>query len=378
MNRFAALITQLRDFFYIKRLDRYIIKKFMSTYFFLIVIIVLITIIFDFNEHIDKLTAANVSARRIIFDYYLNFVPFLTNLFCPLFVFIAVIFFTSNLADHSEIIAMKAAGLSYKRLLRPYMFSATIIALLTLVLGAYVIPKGNVAKVNFENTYFKKKPISVVENVLLQVDTGVVAYIRHFDNARKTGTGFSLDKFQNKKVVSRLTAQVITYDTLSDHRYHWTLHQYQLRTLKGMREQITSGVKLDSVIRLEPSDFVYTEGRQETMTSPELREYIEKQRMRGASNLSIFEVEYHKRFATTFAAFILTIIGASLSCQKRKGGGMGTSIGIGLALSFSYILFQTVSSSLAVNAGFPPMLAAWTPNIIFALIAVAVYKQTPP
>ena len=378
MNRFAALITLLRDLFYIKRLDRYIIKKFMSTYFFLIVIIVLITIIFDFNEHIDKLTAANVSARRIIFDYYLNFVPFLTNLFCPLFVFIAVIFFTSNLADHSEIIAMKAAGLSYKRLLRPYMFSAAIIALLTLLLGAYVIPKGNVAKVNFENTYFKKKPISVVENVLLQVDTGVVAYIRHFDNARKTGTGFSLDKFQNKKGVSRLTAQVITYDTLSDHRYHWTLHQYQLRTLKGMREQITSGAKLDSVIRLEPSDFVYTEGRQETMTSPELREYIEKQRMRGASNLSIFEVEYHKRFATTFAAFILTIIGASLSCQKRKGGGMGTSIGIGLALSFSYILFQTVSSSLAVNAGFPPMLAAWTPNIIFALIAVAVYKQTPP
>lgn len=360
----------------ITRIDRYIITKFLSTYIFLIAIIISIAIIFDFNEKIDKITQSHVSIQKVIFDYYLNFVPYFSNLFSPLFVFIAVIFFTSKLADNSEIIAMKSTGMSFRRLLKPYMISAGIIALTTFLLGAYVIPRGNVARVNFDNTYIKKKKITSADNIQMQVDTGVVAYITHFDNITKSGYGFSLDKFVNKKLVSHLTAQTIQYDTLSERRYSWSLLNYQIRTLKGMREKITSGEKMDTVIMMEPSDFFYTNNQQETMTLPQLDEFIDRQKLRGAAGVSTFEVEFHKRFAMPFAAFILTIIGVSLSCEKRKGG-MGTSIGIGLTLSFSYILFQTISSTFAINAGWPPMISVWIPNLLFALIAFILFKKTP-
>ena len=361
----------------LKRIDRYIISKFLGTYIFLLMIIIAISIIFDFNEKIDKITASHAPLKMIIVDYYLNFVPYFSNLFSPLFVFIAVIFFTSKLADGSEIIAMKSTGMSFRRLLRPYMFSAGLIAVTTLLLGLYIIPRGNVARVNFENTYVKKKKVTTAENIQLQVDQGVVAYFQYFDNNTKSGYGFSLDKFKDKKLVSHLTAQQLQYDTLSNHKYHWTLRSVQIRTFNGMREKVAYHESLDSTIVVEPADLVNTRNQQETMTSPELRHYIERQKMRGAAGLQAFEVEYHKRFAMPFAAFILTLIGVSLSSQKRKGGGMGTSIGIGLALSFSYILFQTVSASFAVNGGWPPMLAAWIPNILFAGIAFVLYKRTP-
>ena len=359
------------------RIDRYIIYKFLSTYIFLITIIVVIAVIFDFNEKIDKITQSHAPVQKIVFDYYLNFVPYFANLFSPLFVFIAVIFFTSKLATNSEIIAMKSTGMSFRRLLRPYMVSAGIIALTTFLLGAYVIPQSNVAKVNFENRYIKKKSdITSVDNVQMQVDTGVVAYITHFDNVSKSGYGFSLDKFVDKKLVSHLTAQSIQYDTLSERRFSWTLHQYKIRTLKGMREKLESGYKLDTVIIMEPKDFFYVRGQQETMTLPELREFIGRQKLRGAAGVSTCEVEYPKRFATPFAAFILTLIGVSLSCEKRKGG-MGASIGAGIALSFAYILFQTIAATFAINAGWPDMPAVWLPNIIFAVIALVLYRRTP-
>lgn len=359
------------------RLDRYIIYKFLSTYIFLITIIVVIAVVFDFNERIDKLTQSHAPVQKIIFDYYVNFVPNFVNLFTPLFVFIAVIFFTSKLADNSEIIAMKSTGMSFRRLLRPYMISAALIAASSFLLGAFVIPQSNVARVNFENRYIKKKTdVTSVDNVQMQVDTGVVAYITHFDNVSKSGYGFSLDKFVDKKLVSHLTAQSIQYDTLSDRRFSWTLRHYKIRTLKGMREKLESGEKLDTIIVMEPRDFFYVRGQQETMTIPELKEFIDRQRLRGAAGISTFEVEYHKRFATPFAAFILTLIGVSLSCEKRKGG-MGASIGVGIALSFTYILFQTVSSTFALNAGWPAMFAVWLPNLVFAVVAFVLYKRTP-
>lgn len=362
---------------FLGRIDRYIISKFLSTYIFLIAIIIIIAVIFDVNEKIDKLTQSHATLEKIAFDYYLNFIPYFINLFSPLFVFIAVIFFTTKLADNSEIIAMKSTGMSFRRLLRPYMFTAALIAGTTYLLGAYVIPEGNVAKVNFENKYIKKKTdITSVENVQMQVDTGVVAYITHFDNVTKSGYGFSLDKFVDKKLVSHLTAQYIQYDTLSDKRFSWTLRQYQIRTLKGMREKLESGSKMDTIIVMEPKDFFYVRGQQETMTVPELKEFIGRQKLRGAAGVSTFEVEYYKRFATPFAAFILTLIGVCMSSQKRKGG-MGISLGAGLALSFAYILFQTVSASFATNAGMTAWVAVWIPNALFALIAAVLYYRTP-
>lgn len=362
---------------FIGRLDRYIIYKFLSTYIFLITIIVIIAVVFDFNENIDRLTRSHAPFSKIIFDYYVNFIPYFANLFSPLFVFIAVIFFTSKLAGNSEIIAMKSTGMSFRRLLRPYMLSAALIAITTFLLGAYVIPQSNVARVNFQNRYIKKKTdITSIDNIQMQVDTGVVAYITHFDNTSKSGYGFSLDKFVEKKLVSHLTAQSIQYDTLSDRRFSWTLRQYSIRTLQGRREKLESGAKLDTIIIMEPKDFFYVRSQQETMTVPELSEFIDRQRLRGAAGVATFEVEYHKRFAMPFAAFILTIIGVSLSCEKRKNG-MGTSIGLGLALSFGYILFQTISSTFSINAGWPASLAVWLPNIVFAIVAFVLYRRTP-
>lgn len=360
----------------IYKIDLYIIKKFLTTYFFLIAIIITIGIIFDFNTNIDRLTQSNATTKQIIFDYYLNFIPYFSNLFSPLFVFISVIFFTTKLADNSEIIAMKSSGMSFKRLLRPYMISAGLIAVSTFLLGAFIIPKGNIAKNDFYNLYIKKRNITVAENIQMQVDTGVVAYITRFDNIRKSGYGFSLDKFENKKLISHLTAQTLQYDTLAERPFSWTLRNYQIRTLVNGREEIKKGAIIDTVILMEPKDFFYVKGQQETLTLPELDEFIDKQKLRGAAGISTFEVEYHKRFASPFAAFILTLIGVSLSSEKRKGG-MGFSIGTGIALSFTYIMFQTIFATFAINAGWSPMISCWIPNIIFAGIAFWLYKRAP-
>lgn len=360
----------------LNRLDRYLIAKFLGTYFFSIILIISIAIVFDYNENIDKFTTNNAPLKGIVFDYYLNFVPYFSNLFSPLFVFISVIFFTSKLAENSEIIAMMSTGMSFERLMRPYMISAAIIALLSFVLGSYVIPQGSEKRLNFENIYKKKQRANFAQNVQLQVDTGVIAFIEHFDGETKTGYRFSLDKFENKKLVSHLTASTIKYDTLADEQYHWKISNYTIREMKGMRERITSGSKLDSLIVMEPADFLETRNQQEILTNPELKVYIEKQKRRGLGNVKPFEVEYYKRYATPFASFILTTIGLSLSARKRKGG-MGLYLGIGLALSASYILFQTISSTLAINADWPSALAVWLPNIIFTIIAFFLYKKAP-
>ena len=369
-------VKRLNIFRFLKIIDWYIIRKFIGTYFFAIALIIFISIVFDVNENLAKFTQYHAPLRAIVFDYYLNFIPYFANLFSPLFVFIAVIFFTSKLAGNSEIISMLAAGISFKRLMRPYMISAALISLLTFYLGSYVIPKGNVVKQNFETIYKNKKKNTSAENVQLQVGKGIIASVQHYDNTVKRGYGFNLYKFENKKLVSHMTAQDIQYDTISDSRYHWKVTQWRIREMKGLRENISSGMRMDTLIMMEPTDLVFSKGQQETFTTPQLKEYISKQIDRGSGNVVQYEVEYHKRIASSFASFILTTIGVSLSSRKRKGG-MGLYLGIGLALSFGYIMLQTVSSTFAINANTPPMLAAWIPNIIFAVIAYFCYRQAP-
>ena len=374
--RWLKYLKYLNPFHYLKRIDRYIIKKFIGTYIYSILLIISISIVFDVNENLAKFTTNHAPLKAIVLDYYANFVPYFANLFSPLFVFIAVIFFTSKLAGNSEIIAMLASGLSFRRLMRPYFISAALIAALNYYLGAYVIPEGTVVRQNFEEKYKNNKKITSAQNVQLQVGKGTIAYIQQYDDKTKTGYGFSLDKFEKKKLVSHMTASVINYDTISDSRFHWRARNYKIRTLKGLREQITSGAEIDTTIMMEPMDLVFFKGQQETFTSPELREYISKQQERGSQNVVQYEVEYHKRIAMSFASFILTVIGASLSSRKRKGG-MGLYLGIGLALSFAYILLQTISATIAINAGTPAMLAEWIPNILYIFIAYFCWRQAP-
>ena len=367
-------IKQLFKQKWLKRLDRYIIVKFLGTYFFAIALIISIAVVFDINENIDDFIKNKAPLKAIAFDYYLNFIPYYTNLFTPLFVFIAVIFFTSKLAETSEIIAMFSTGMSFKRLMVPSMFSAAIIALVPYVLSTEVIPTGSVTRLEFERVYKNKKSSDYARNIQLEVDSGVIAYMERYEDYNKTGYRFSLDKFEDHKLVSHLTARRITYDTAQVHK--WIIKDYMLREMKGMRETITKGDRIDSIINMEPQDFLITRGQQETMTSPQLREYIDKQKQRGFANIKVFEVEYYRRIATSFAAFILTVIGLSLSSQKRKGG-MGLHLGIGIGLSFSYILFQTISSTFAINGNMHPNLAVWIPNIIYVFIAVYLYRKAP-
>ena len=357
------------------RLDWYIIKKFLGTYVFSIILIISIAVVFDFNENVDKFTTNNAPWEGILFTYYLNFIPFYSNLFSALFVFISVIFFTVKLADNSEIIAMLAAGVSFKRLMLPYLFCASLITMLNLYLGTEVIPRGGVERIAFENQYKKRIKVKTwADNIHLQVDSGVVAFIEHFDGSTSTGYHLSLDKFVNKKLVSHLTATSAQYDTISDVRFNWTLRNVNIRELSGPRETIKHYAQIDSIIKLEPQDFLLTNKMQETMTSTQLKDFIERQRIRGIAGLKDFEVEYHKRIAAPFAAFVLSIIGASLSARKRKGG-MGTALGIGLALSAIYILFSTVSTTFSVSGVMSPFMSVWLPNFLFLGIGVFLYVR---
>ena len=372
VNRFMEWLNEHSP---LSRLDRYIIGKFLGTYFFSIALIISIAVVFDINEHIDKYLSKNAPAIEII-KFYLNFIPYYANLFSQLFVFISVIFFTTKLAENSEIIAMMSTGVSFKRLMRPYMISAAVICVLTFVMGAYIIPRGNVERVKFENTYRRRYAVTYTSNVQLEVDTGVIAYLSRYEDNVKTGYDFTLDKFVNKKLVSHLQAAMIQYDTLSEEPNHWIIKNYTERDLQGMREVITNGSRIDSVINMQPQDLLIQKGQQQTLTNPELEKYIERQKQRGFANIQAFEVEYWQRGASSFAAFILTAIGLSLSAKKRKNG-MGIALGVGLLLSFAYIMFQTISATFAVKGNFPPMLAVWIPNIVFIFIAIYCYRHAP-
>lgn len=352
----------------LKLFDTYIIKKFLGTYIFAIVLILAITVMFDINDKLDAFLKAPIKAT--IFDYFLNFLPYFANQFSPLFTFIAVIFFTSKLADNSEIIAMLSGGMSYRRFMRPYLISAMVIAAATYVLSAYIIPPSNIKRINYTNTYVKNKRVEYGSNIQLQVAKGQIAYMSRYDSNTKTGYKFSLESFDGKTLKSRLTAQTIRYDTLQN----WQVRDYMIRNFDGGKETIRRGVKLDTIIQFEPRDFLISYDAQETMTTPDLKDYIDRQKLRGVANIKNFEVEYHRRFAMTAAAFILTIIGMSLSSRKVKGG-MGLNIGIGLLLSFSYILFMTLTSSFAVSGYTSPMIAMWIPNAIYAIIAIILYLK---
>ena len=350
-----------------KTIDRYIIRKFLGTYVFAIILLLAIVVIFDINEKLDAFLKAPLHAT--IVDYFLNFIPYFANQFAPLFTFIAVIFFTSKLAMHNALVAMLSSGMRFRRLLRPCMVSAAVIAAASFVLSAYIIPPANVKRINYTNTYVKNKRVDYGANIMLMVAPNEIAYINRYDNITKTGIRFSLESFdKDKRLVSRLTATSIRWDTL----YNWRVNDYVIRDFRDGREYISKGMSLDTIIPFEPRDFLIAVNDCEKMTTPALARYVERQKERGVANIRTFEVEYHRRFAMTAAAFILTIIGMSLSSRKVKGG-MGLNIGIGLVLSFGYILFMTVTQTFALSGLTSAMVAMWIPNVLFSLIALVLY-----
>lgn len=365
--RVCKIVT---SFFIVKRLDWFILKKFLGTYTMATILMLAVITMFDITEKLDAFLSAPL--KETIFDYFLSFLPYFALMLSPLFVFISVIFFTTKLAGNSEIIAILSSGVSFGRLLRPYIMGATIIAAFTFVMSNYLIPPTNQRRIDYQNKYVKNKSVTTGIDIQLMASPGVVCYIGRFENTSKTGYRFSLDKFNGKELVSRMTAQTAHYDTTR--MYHWNLRDYMIREFDGMKEHIHSGSSIDTVIPIEPKDFLISVNDQETLTTPQLTEYVEKQRMRGVANIKGFEIEREKRYAATAAAFILTLIGMSLSAKKSKGG-MGINIGIGLLLSFSYILFSTVTSSFAINGYTSPFVAMEIPNVVYLIIGLLLYRR---
>ncbi len=358
-----------------KILDKYIIKKFLGTYFFIVAIILAIVIVFDLVEKVDDFMDSHAPLRAIVFDYYLNLLPYYANMLSPLLVFIAVIFFTSKMAGQTEIVAILASGVSFKRLMYPYFVGAAIIAVITFILASWVIPIANRTRIDFENRYVKSRRETGLADMHMQISPGVYVYMGRYYSFRESGDRFDIQKFDGKRLVSRLTARTIAYDTLSA---RWKLRDCVRWDFEadGVRHAITKEAVLDSTINIRPSDFKKERKSFEMMTSDELRSHISELEERNIGNTEEFAIELYKRRATPFASFILTLIGVSLSSRKTRGG-MGKYIGIGLVLSFVYILFLTVSQTFAINGNMPPLLAVWLPNIVFGVVGVVLYVRAP-
>ncbi len=355
----------------IKILDRYIVKKFLGTFFFALGLIIAIAIVFDISEKIDDFIERQAPMKAIVFDYYLNFIPYFGNLFSPLFVFIAVIFFTSRLANNTEIVAILASGISFRRLLVPYMFAAGVLAIISLALNTYVIPHSNATRLAFEARYIKNPFVYRNKNVHRQISPGKFIYFESFNNIDKIGYQFSYEKFDQGKLTYKLLAERILWDSLKN---KWTAENYFIREIDGEKEKMRSGFRMDTTFGFYPAEFSRRVDYIETMDATRLNAFIDQERIRGSEELPFYLVEKYKRTSYPFATFILTIIGVSLSSRKVRGG-IGVQIGIGLLLSFTYIMFMQVSTTFATNGSVSPVVSVWIPNVIYSFIAIYLLKK---
>lgn len=351
-----------------KRLDKYIIGKFLGTFIFSIVLIMSIAVIFDLTEKLDNFFENQVSMREIILDYYLNFIPYYMNMFSPLFIFISVIFFTSKLAGDSEIIAILASGVSYHRFMWPYFVSALLLFVFSFWMTGYVIPPASEKMLTFQDKYIEHFSRENARNVQMEVEPGTILYIESFQKRTNLGYRASLEHFDGKKLTMRITADRIHYDSA----YNWHFDKYVRRDFDGMRETLTRGTRLDTIIPVLPKELFYTAENAQMMPNPELKQYIEIQRKRGSGNVQAFETEWWKRWASPIGAFIMTLLGVTMSSKKVRGG-MGKNLGVGLTLSALYILFSTVSTTFSVNGVLSPFMSVWLPNFIFLAIGIVLY-----
>jgi lipopolysaccharide export system permease protein len=359
----------------IKIIDKYIIRKFLGTFFFCLVLILIIAVVFDFAEKIDNFMEREAPWRAVIFDYYLNFIPYFGTLFAPLFVFIAVIFFTSRMAVNTEIIAILNSGMSFRRMMWPYFLSALLIALLIFYLTNFVIPQANLVRMDFEDKYYRPQGRRLhVENIHRQVSKNVYVYLESYNPTYFRGNKFTVEKFDDDgRLISKLSSPTVLWDTAIS---KWGALNYVLREVDGNNEIITKGSRIDTTLNITPDDFSKDPSFVGSMTFRELEDYIDLLKLQGSDELKVFQIERHKRYSTPFAVFILTLIGVTLSSRKLRGG-IGMNIGIGLALSFSYILFQQFASQFSIKGNLSPMFAMWIPNIIYMMIATVLYKLAP-
>lgn len=358
----------------LKILDLYVIQKFLGTFFLAIVLILSIVVVFDLSEKIDDFIESGAHLKEIIFDYYLNFIPYFAVLFSSLFAFIAVIYFTSRMAYNTEIIAILNSGMSFRRFLVPYLISASLIAGLAFYLSDQVIPGANKVKLNFEETYVRKRPVKFkTKDFHRQIEPGIYIYLQNYSNVSKVGYNFTIEKFEDGELVSKMFADQIRWDTAVD---KWQARRYYIRTIDGLTETIAEGKIIDTTLAIHPDDFKRRLNIVETMSLKELDDFIDKQIMQGETNVTAYQIERQNRIAFPFSMFILTLIGVAVSSRKMRGG-IGLQIAIGVVISFTYILFQQFSKQFAIGGMLPVMAAVWLPNVFFLIIAFILIRMAP-
>lgn len=356
-----------------KKLDWYIIWKFLSTFFLAILLINVIVIVFDVSERIDDFLQHKVPFRLIIFVYYFNFLPYFTNLFSALFTFIAVIFFTSKMASHTEIIAILSGGISFRRMLRPYILVSILLGGLSFTLYNYVIPKANKKRLNFEYQWMGKRDARFERDIHIQTDPGVYLYVRNFNAETQKGYKFTIEKFNQENMYYKMMAHSIAWDTTTE---KWTIKDYHIRLINGREESLHRGISMDTTLGITPKDFASNVVDVTTMNNKELNKFIAKEKLRGSSNVNFYELEKYKRIAFPFATIVLTLIGVALSSRKVRGG-TGMHMGLGLGLSFTYIMFNQFASVFATYGSVPTYIAVWIPNIIFFVVALFLIRLAP-
>jgi lipopolysaccharide export system permease protein len=358
----------------LKKLDWYIIKKFLTTFFISILFLSVIVIIFDVSEKIDDFVRREAPLHAIVFDYYLNWIPYFMNMYAPMFVFLTVIFFTSKMTGDSEVIAILSSGISFHRMVVPYIVSSVVIAMLSLGLSLWVIPHANGTRVDFEQKYIPRTRVKIGHDLHYKLEDDRYVYLESFSAYNNTAYNFTLEDLSGGHLKSKITAESAQYDTLTG---KWKLRNYFIREYgEGMTDHIRSGRQMDTVLSLTREDFFRNKFTIQRLNEPELEALIATQKERGDASVKHALIEKNQRLSLPISAIILTIIGVSLSTKKRRGG-MGLNLAAGTALGFSYILFMQFSEMFVATDTLPASIAIWLPNILYAIIAAVLYIKAP-
>lgn len=365
----------------IKKLDWYVLKKYFATTFFMVMIFSLISVVIDASEKTDDFVKSGLSTFQIITQYYVGFVPFIISMIFPLMVFIAVIFFTSKMAGRSEIVAVLAGGIRFTRFMRPYITGALLLGGFFWYATQYLIPKANVIRGDFQTRYIDSKSsyeigqyYSKGSNFYLRVDTNTYAAFRNYDTTSKTATqGFFMERFNNNQMVYNLRADYIRWDTASR---QWELKNVVERNINGLKETQTITPTKKIKLAVKPTEIRPDKYLKDKMTTPELRQFVRAEELRGSEGLNEYKVELYRRDATPFSVIILTLIGAVVASRKIRGGS-GLHLAIGIVTAAIFVVMDKFSLTFSTKGNFPPMLAAWTPNLIFSIVLVWLYRIAP-
>ncbi len=359
--------------FGLKKIDIYIIRKFLGTYFYSILLLTVIIIIFDISEKIDDFIEKDAPLKAIIFQYYFNFIPYFVNMFSSLFTFIAVVYFTSRMASNTEIVAILNAGISFRRFLLPYLIAGIFLTILSFGLMNYIIPYTNRNLRAFEKLYIKNPFKSNEMNMHMQLKPGTYVYVENFNSISKTGYRFSLEEFDSTGLRLKLRADMITWDSIQS---QWKMTNYVIRKIRPHDEIIYQGKETDTVMAFTPSDFMVDIEDAKIMTYNQLDRFIKREEMRGSTLSGQFNLEKYKRLTFPFANLVLTFIGVALSSRKVRGG-IGMHLGMGIAIAFTFILLLQVTSVFAIFGNLPAWIALWIPNILYSIVAIVLLRLAP-